>query len=167
MKIVTKVSSSNENSTGGCDFALVELTAEIAALALRRVQTLREQKKLDEDLDQTYYWSHFVECFFSPWTNLASAEKDVEAASIAVADMLKRLRIEVTELAIVPENFEVLPSQVAAVECEHMIVREDSIAFIAIPKHTSFYVQTREIPIQILEAAASEGPTSRTPTSVV
>lgn len=167
MNIVLKVSSSNENSTGGCDFALVELTTEIAALALRRIQTLREQKKLDADIDQTYYWSHFVECFFSPWTNLASAERDVEAASLAVADMLEGLRIEVTEIAIVPETFEVPPSQVAAVECEHMIVREDSIAFIAIPKHASFYVQTREITIPILEAAASEGPTPGTPTSVV
>ena len=167
MNIVLKVSSSNENYNGGCDFALVELTAEIAALALRRIQTLREQKKLDADIDETYYWSHFVECFFSPWTNLASAEKDVEAASLAVADMLERLRIEVTEIAIVPETFEVPPSQVAAVECEHMIVREDSIAFIAIPKHASFYVQTREITIPILEAAASEGPTSGTPTAVV
>ena len=94
MNIVLKVSSSNENSNGGCDFALVELTAEIAALALRRIQTLREQKKLDADIDETYYWSHFVECFFSPWTNLASAEKDVEAASLAVADLLEQLRIE-------------------------------------------------------------------------
>ena len=89
MNIVLMVSSSNENSHGGCDFALVELTAEIAALALRRIQTLREQKKLDADIDETYYWSHFVECFFSPWTNLASAEKDVEAASLAVADLLE------------------------------------------------------------------------------
>jgi len=167
MNIVLVVSSSNENSHGGCDFALVELTTEIAALALRRIQTLREQKKLDADIDETYYWSHFVECFFSPWTNLASAEKDVEAASLAVAVLLETLRIEVTEIAIVPETFEVPPSQVAAVECEQMIVREDSIAFIAIPKHASFYVQTPEITIPILEAAASEGPTSGTPTSVV
>ena len=35
-----------------------------------------------------------------------------------------------------------------------MIVREDSIAFIAIPKHASFYVQTPEITIPIFEAAS-------------
>ena len=90
-----------------------------------------------------------------------------KAASLAVIDMIERLRIEVTEIVIVPETFEVPPSQVAAVECEHMIVRADSIAFIAIPKHASIYVQTREITIPILEAAASEGPTSGTPSSVV
>jgi hypothetical protein len=36
-----------------------------------------------------------------------------------------------------------------------MIVREGSIAFTAIPKHTSFYVQTVEIPFALLEAAAA------------
>jgi len=81
MNLVLKVSSSNENYNGGCDFAFVELTAEIAAIALRRIQTLKEQKKLDADIDETYYWSHFVECFFSPWANLAGADRDVEAAS--------------------------------------------------------------------------------------
>jgi hypothetical protein len=40
-----------------------------------------------------------------------------------------------------------------AVECEKMIVREASIAFTAIPKHASFYVQTVEVPITVLEAA--------------
>ena len=45
MTIVLKVSSSNENYNGGCDFAFVELTAEIAAIALRRIQTLKEQKR--------------------------------------------------------------------------------------------------------------------------
>lgn len=164
MNIVLKVSSSNENYSGGCDFALIELTPEIAALALRRIQAVRDQKKLDADIDETYYWSFFVECFFSPWTNLASAERDVEAASLAVADLLEMLRIDVTEIAIVPETFDVPPSQVAAVECEQMIVREGSIAFIAIPKHASFYVHTVEIPAAILEAAAAEGPTSGTTT---
>jgi hypothetical protein len=41
-----------------------------------------------------------------------------------------------------------------AVECEQMMVR-DSIAFMAIPKHASYYVQTVEIPLAILEAAAT------------
>jgi hypothetical protein len=36
-----------------------------------------------------------------------------------------------------------------------MIVREASIAFIAIPPHASFYVQTVELPLAFLEAAAT------------
>jgi hypothetical protein len=41
------------------------------------------------------------------------------------------------------------------VECEQIIVRLDSIVFIAIPKHASFYVQTVELPLAMLEAAAA------------
>jgi hypothetical protein len=50
-----------------------------------------------------------------------------------------------------------------AVECEQMIVREGSIAFMAIPKHASYYVQTVEIPLAVLEAAA----TTNVPTTQV
>ena len=154
MKVALKVSSSNENCIGGCDFALVELTPELAALALRRIAALREQKKLDPDIDETYYWAYFAE-YFSPWRNLASAESEVKTASLALADVLEDLRIEEEGTVTVPESFQVPSSQVARVECEQMIVREDSIAFMAIPKHASFRVQTVEIPLARLEAATT------------
>jgi sulfur carrier protein ThiS len=156
MKVALKVSSSNENCIGGCDFALVELTPELAALALRRIAVLREQKKLDPDIDETYYWAYFAE-YFSPWRNLASAESEVKTASLAVADVLEDLQIEEEGTVTVPEGFRVPSSQVARVECEQMIVREDSIAFMAIPKHASFRVQTVEIPLARLEAATTAG----------
>ncbi len=53
-----------------------------------------------------------------------------------------------------PDNFEVAEAHIAAVECEQMVVREDSIVFLAIPKHCDFYVTTAEIPLQVLERAA-------------
>ena len=46
-------------------------------------------------------------------------------------------------------------------ECEQMIVYQNSIAFTAIPKHASFYVQTAEIPLAMLEAAATSASTTR------
>ena len=50
MRIILKVSSSNEHCTGGCDFALLDLTPELARLAVRRIATLREQKSVDPDI---------------------------------------------------------------------------------------------------------------------
>jgi hypothetical protein len=41
-----------------------------------------------------------------------------------------------------------------------MLVREDSIAFTAIPKHTSFHVQTVEIPLAMLKAALAICPST-------
>jgi hypothetical protein len=73
---------------------------------------------------------------------------------------LDELAIEEKEIVCVPETFQVSPHQIAAVECEQMIVRDDSIAFMAIPKHASFYVQTVEIPLAMLEAAATGASTT-------
>jgi hypothetical protein len=45
MRIILKVSSNNEYCDGGCEFALVNLTPQLATLALRRIDTLREEPR--------------------------------------------------------------------------------------------------------------------------
>jgi hypothetical protein len=110
-------------------------------------------------MDEAYYWAYFAE-YFSPWVNLASAEKEVDPASLTFADMLDERRIAENEVLTVPESFQLPPSQITAVECEQMIVNEGSIAFTAIPKHASFHVQTVEIPLAMLEAAVTPTPSS-------
>jgi hypothetical protein len=133
----------------------VDLTPELARLALGRIAALREQKILDPNIVETYYWAYFAACYFSPYAGLAIDGMEAEGASILLGDQLHELQIEDKEIVCVPESFELLPGQVAAVECEQMIAYEASIAFMAIPKHTSFYVQTVEIPISLLEPALS------------
>jgi hypothetical protein len=152
MRIILKVSSSSEYCNGGCEFALLDLTPALARPALRRIATLREQKSLDPDIDEVYYWAYFAE-YFSPWGGLASAGKEVEATSVTLEGMLDELPIEDKEIVCVPETFQLPPHQIARVECEQMVVREGSIVFMAIPKHASYYVQTVEIPLAMLETA--------------
>ena len=154
MRIILKVSSNNEYCDGGCEFALVDLTPELAALALGRIGTLREQKNLDPDIIETYYWAYFAE-YFSPWEDLASSGKEVEGTRVTLEAMLDDLPIEEKEIVCLPESLQGSPDQIAAVECEQMIVRQNSIVFMAIPKHASFYVQTVEIPLAMLEAAVT------------
>ena len=77
--------------------------------------------------------------------------------------MLDELAIEEKEIVCIPETFHVPHHLIAAVECEQIIVRLDSIVFMAIPKHASFYVQTVELPLAMLEAAAA---TSTSPAHV-
>jgi hypothetical protein len=160
MRILLKVTSSNEYCDGGCEFALVDLSPELAALALQRIAALRDQMTLDPNIDQTSYWAYFMVCYFSPYAGLAIDNKDVEGTSVSIGDMLDDLQIEEREVVHVPEIFQVPSSQVAAVECEKMVVRSDCIAFTAIPKHASFYVQTVEIPITVLEAALPISPST-------
>jgi hypothetical protein len=150
-----KVTSSNEYCNGGYEFALLDLTLEVAALALRRIRTLREQKNLDPDIDETYFWAYFVECYFDPWAELPGDEKEVESMGSVVEEILDVLDIEDNEVVRVPESFQVPPRQCAVVESEQMIVRDDSISFTAIPRYASLRVQTAEIPIAMLEAAVA------------
>ena len=159
MKVVLKVSSNNEHCDGGCELELVDLSPELAALALRRMVVLREQKCLDPDVEETYYWAHVVE-YFSPWVSLASTKEEVEPA-VEVANVLDELGVEENEVLMVSESFLVPSCQIAAVECRQMVVRADCIAFTAIPKHASFHIQTVEIPLGTLEAAATGASTAR------
>ena len=155
MRVVLKVTSSNENYNGGCEYALLDLTPDLASLALRRIAVLKEQRNLDPDIDETYYWAYFVDCYFDPWAESAEDVKEGEGTNSAVGDTLDELKIEDNGVVSVPENFHVAPSQYAAVECEQMVVRADAIAFMAIPKHAAFASQTAEIPITMLETAAA------------
>jgi hypothetical protein len=115
MRIVLKVTSSNEYDDGGCEYALVDLSPELAALALQRIAALREQKKLDPNINETNYWAYFMACYFSPYAGLAIDNKEVEDASILLGDLLDELQIQGQELACVPYSFQVAPAQVAAV----------------------------------------------------
>jgi hypothetical protein len=154
MRIALKVSSNNEYCNGGCEFALLDLTPELARLAMGRIATLRELKDLDPDIDEVYYWAYFAE-YFSPWRDLASPGQEIEGKSAMMKRVLDDITTGEKEITCVPESFQVSPNQIAAVECQKMIVRSDSIVFMAIPKHASFYVRTVEIPLAILEAAAT------------
>ena len=160
MRIILKVSSSNEYCDRECEFALVDLSPELAAMALQRIAALKDQKALDPNIVETYYWAYFVACYFSPYPGLAIDDMEAEGASIPLGDLLHELQIEHKEIVCVPESFQVPPRQVAAVEWEQMIVDEASVAFTAIPKHASFRVQTVEISLAMLEAAATPNPSS-------
>lgn len=152
MRVALRVSSSNEHSDGGCEFALVEVTPGLAGLALRRIAALRAQKSVDPDIDETYCWTSCVECYFSPWITREGAEAEAEAACLAVAESLCEGQSNGNQVVEVPDGIKVPFCQIAAVECQQMIVRVDSIALSAIPKHASFYVQTAEIPLAMLKA---------------
>ena len=108
MRLILKVTSSNEFCDGGCEFALVDLTPELARLALGRIAALREQKILDLNIDEVYYWAYFVVCYFSPYADLAVEDEDKEAQSAVVLaeDLLDELQIQNRELVCVPDCFQ-------------------------------------------------------------
>lgn len=152
MPVILNVWSSNPFNNGGCDFAIVELTPELVNLALRRITLLRDQKSLDPCLYETYYWGCEAE-YFDAWLDQPGTSGEVKAASLELEERLEKLEIERREVVVTAEEFTVPETRIALVECGQMIVRENGIAFTAIPKHTEFYVTTAEILKEVLQQA--------------
>lgn len=150
MPVILNVWSSNPFNNGGCDFAVVELTPELANLALRRIATLCEQKGLDPGVYETYYWGSEAE-YFSPWVEHAGQSDELDAPCSQAEKLPESLQFGERDLVVVADKFAVLETQIARVECGQMVVREDGISFTAIPKHTDFYVTTADIPKEVLQ----------------
>lgn len=146
MKLISVVTCSDD--VFGCDYALVDLTSDLARLACRRIAMLKEQKRLDDYLAETYFWDDHAE-YFSPW--LSDEEKDADA----LAEMLDRLPAVAGDWIEAPAELAIPDTLRARVECAQMVVREAGISFVAIPKHTSSYVFTAEIPLPLLESEAA------------
>jgi len=146
MRLISMVTAADD--AFGCDYALVELTPDLGRLALRRIAMLRDQKRTDADLCETYFWDYHAE-YFSPW--IAEAKECDES----LAEMLDGLPTVAEDWMEAPAEFSIPDSLRARMECCQIIVRESGIAFVAIPKHTSSYVTTAEIPLMLLEAATA------------
>lgn len=146
MRLISMVTSDAAHDLE-CDYAVIDLTPELARVALRRINAFNAHKAVDLDLDEMYFGDYRAE-YFSPWI-----DEKAEAAE-ALEEMLEGFPVVAPDLMTAPIGFSVPESAFVRVECCQMIVRENSISFIAIPKHTDFYVHTAEVPLHLIEAAA-------------
>jgi hypothetical protein len=151
MRVLLKVWR-NPDFSDGCDYATVEMSEELAKLTLRRIGVLSEQSAADPSLYESYYWDSSAE-YFSPWaTRLLESEKQAELET-SLAQTLERLELDTKETVIAPPDSRVPESQVAAVECAQMIVRDGVIAFTALLRHTDIYLTTAELPEEMIKSA--------------
>jgi hypothetical protein len=144
--------SSNPGYDAGCDYAAVEISADLANLMLRCINILSEQKALDCSLYETYYWDSSPK-YFSPWAVHPAEPREIDAPAAALGEILDGLGVDTKEIVIVPPDFRVSESRIAAVECSQTVVRDDGIAFTALVRHADIYLTTAEIPREIIESA--------------
>jgi hypothetical protein len=154
VRVLLKVWSSNPDYSAGCDYAVVDIGEEFSKLALRHINVLCEQTAVDPSVYETYYWD-FSAQYFSPSANRASQSSEVQESGFELEETHEELQVDTCEVATALGDFHVLESQIARVECAWMIVREEGIAFTAIPKRTSIYLTTAEISKQFLESIGS------------
>jgi hypothetical protein len=93
MRVLLKVWSSNPDYDGGCDYAAVEISEELAKLMLRRINVLSEQKALDCSLYETYYWNSSPE-YFSPWAVPPVEPGGIDEAAAALEEILNSLEVD-------------------------------------------------------------------------
>ena len=146
MKLISLASGGDD--AFGCDYVLVNLTSNLAQLARRRIAMLKEQKHIDDSLVESYFWDAHAD-YFSPWR----AEQETDAD--ALAEILDRLPAVADDWMEAPAEFSIPDSLRARMECSQMIVRPAGVTFVAIPKHTSTYVYSAEIPLPVLEKVAA------------
>jgi hypothetical protein len=146
MKLISLVTGGDD--AFGCDYVLVNLTPNLARLAYRRIAILKEQKHVDDSLIESYFWDAHAE-YFSLW--LAKRETDANG----LAETLARLPAVAGDWMEGPAELSIPDSLKAPVECSQMLVEEAGVAFLAIPKHTSSYVYSDEVPLAVLEKVAA------------
>jgi len=152
MKLVMNVSSRNENDDGGCVLACIDLTPQLAELALQRIESLRELQSEDPNADEIYYWNYDA-MFFDPFVGPGHDGGPGDPLA-ATGELLDRLDKEQKGFVAADSLFVVPEYQLASIDCSQMIARKEGVAFNAIPKHGSFYVETAEVPSEILHRAA-------------
>jgi len=154
VRIVLKACSSNPDYSAGCDYAIVEGDEAFLKLALRRNNALCEQKILDPSVNETYYWDSSAQ-YFSPWIDSVSQSGAAEDTGFQLEESIDALEIDTREAVIAEADFGLPESQIGAVECSQMIVRDGGVAFNALIKHSDTYVTTAEISKQMIESALS------------
>ncbi|HKS76126.1 MAG TPA: hypothetical protein VJQ82_23140 [Terriglobales bacterium] len=106
MRVLLKVWSSNPDYNGGCDYAAVEISEELAKLTLRRIHILSEQKALDPVLYETYYWHYSTE-YFSPWAVRPVEPGEIDEPVAVLEEILDSLEVDAKEMVIAPPDFRV------------------------------------------------------------
>lgn len=144
MQVVLKAWCSSPDYSVACDYAVLEITEQLAKLMLRRIKVLSEQKATDALAYETYYWDSSPE-YFSPWLNHTDPPGEVQESTVELEAMLENFEVDTREIVTAPPDFRVPESQIAAVECPQMIVRDSGVAFTALLRHTDIYVTTAEI----------------------
>jgi hypothetical protein len=103
--------------------ACIDLTSQLAELALRRIASLGELQAQDRDADEVYYWNYDA-VFFDPFLGPGYEGVPEDPWALTGEQLLDRLEreqkgfVEVDSLFVVPEH------QLAAIERSEMVVRK-------------------------------------------
>ena len=132
--LILGTSSSDPEWSGGCDFAIIEMNIKLRSTIFSRKSTFVKIRAADTDLYEMYFWDYTPE-FFSPYLDEDDFSDEFEKIVLSTDGIWEK-----PENLIIPEN------TFARIECPQMIIREEGVAWVVIPKHSDVYVTTFEVP---------------------
>ena len=139
MILIFNTRSSNEDWNGNCDYAIVDLTPNLARLALKRIDYVRALKRKDKHVSDITFWDYSAE--------YAEYFDEIEEyPELAGVDLIRH-----AETVNIPEGKQ------QATACFRMVVYDDGVYWEACPKYSSVVVSTEGVPVRILQAAAKMG----------
>jgi hypothetical protein len=132
---------------GDCDYAAVELSREFAQQLLERIARMKAYRAIDRDLMKLHY-----ACFVPVWfPSSAIMEEDID-----------RWEKDSEELwdddYVVPEKpYELKEDNLPRTECDHLVIGAyGDVYFTCYPRHADMLIMSNDIPLELIEKAASE-----------
>ena len=132
MDVILAVYTMDSERYTDCDAARVPLTPDLARLALRRIATLRAIQAKDPSADRIAYWDNHVQFF--GW--------------------YEELGVDLDDVAVSEEEVHVSEEFLGDADCVRMVVEQSGIHWTACDP-AGLFVQTAEIPLDLLEETAS------------
>lgn len=132
----------SEEYNAGCDYALIDLTPELARLCLNRVAAFKALEESDRRL------SFFVYLDYSPvwFGEFDSTLLEMIAEAAAFSD---NSIVQVDDLEI-PDNC------VQRIDTDQMYVSDNGVFWRATPKHCDIHVETPLLSVELLQAALNQ-----------
>jgi len=138
MRLLLATHSSNSEYNAECDYAILDLTKELARAILKRIVLVSKLKKDDPDLCRMSFWDY--------------SARFIACGTIEDEDFMEGFddRVEL------PEGFDTNTSwfKQQRTDMDRMFVDEDSVYWESIPKHTDIYVETRALPVDLIRQVA-------------
>lgn len=118
----------------GFEYAIVVADAGIVEDWLRNIRLVQKMKEEDQDVRDVTWWD------YSPYFVNAMAFNEAE-----------REKLDNEDLIVVHKKPDFLKDKGSRLDCCWLSADHDGIRWVAIPKHSDCYVDTREIPEKFLK----------------
>lgn len=133
----------SEEYNAGCDYALIDLTPELARLCLNRVAAFKNLEESDKRLSYFVYHD-YSPVWFREFDSTLLLEMIAEAAAFSDNSI-----VQVDDLEI-PDNC------VQRIDTDQMYVSDNGVFWRATPKHCDIHVETPLLSVELLQAALNQ-----------